>query len=1042
MKNGLTNLKLETKASTRQPVHMILYIFFLALLSFGFLSHVLEYMMMRQQIEQAASYYRPVGRVSAVSDPKVGDISEAAGLIEESDEILYSSRNVVTFGALSDLYTPNILTAFGDYWANNTCYFYGSLVSKSHNTLEYPITLHDNLEQTYTEEYSFHVKVTEIHCALPEFMQVGDTVRLLLYSNDEVEMEQLFEQMELNETYLYGTMAKQTTQQTIGSINYAFYMGLGSAEQKFYYCKPDFSDVTENQREWIEDDMERQFINTRGLSICSISDVAFSEVALDLYRLREGRWINQSDEEKGRRVCVVHQNMAELRGVEIGDEISIDLYDVMTGISDGALLPALIGQEKYDNWREIETVSQTYTVVGIFGFKGNTMMGASMVFVPPSSIPQAWTEQWKGNYLGSNYFYFVLESPDRIETFLAEHELELSEMGYTVRFEDHGWAKFQESAEPMLQTSLTSSIIYGVLMVCTIVLLAVLAVLSKRKELAIMRALGVTACAAGVNGFVPLFMVGTLGIIAGAGIAWFYLRKEAAELLRGLTNMIAVEAELHIPTGYYMLIVGCVVFLWAVIILSLLIYQLQKPVLVQLQGGQETGRQTQKTLLSEEKHSGIHRAEKNSEFKATGHSVLVSSGNEYRGKIRFQMQMRLICYYSIRIRWRTALTILITSGFLVMIPAINFFLQYNEKQIDYLYHTVEITGDVQQKSSIQSGYDVGVVPVSVVEELKRKETLKSLYLEMETTAILYDIEPILNQIPKVTLVEYLTVHGLDKWQGSNLEQSGMEIEYLPGFDETFLTSKDINANGWIVMNSAVMAQYGLDLDDEIYLRYLNHTKDCFYRYRIIGRITADHGSNIDIIIRSKEMEGQEKAGYIDVCYSTVKFSLYRSVNKELEFFQKEMEELLSTVEATRITELVCTLNDDELTMAVEPLEQGNRLMEILYPILLVISVLVSAGVAILLMLPRRKEAAIMRVLGTRKRYTVMVFAGGHMLACMVGILVALFGMWYMASWLYKWVWSSLLICIGLYLLGSLVGSFIGAWTLVSGKPLELLQVKE
>lgn len=1038
------NLKNGIKTTFRQLIRLIIYIAFLAILSFGFLSHLLEYQMMSQQVEQAAGYYRPVGHIQPTGDT-YGDISDGADLVEASEDVLYSSRHHMIFATMTEGYTPDIDARRSILSGNNICYFTGTLLTKTLNEFDEPMLIPG--DTTYTYEYVFYVQVDEIISVLPEYMNVGDKVRVLLYSNGEEDIQEIFDNVEIGEVYLYNVTALLNGRNKVGSENYGFYLDAKNAAMMI--CKTDFSDISEEERVQIERDMSRQEVNIRGLAVNSLSDVSFSDVATGMFRLLEGRWITQADEEEGRKVCVVHQNMAELRGYSIGDEITIELYDMQLLMTCGILSPFIVGQENYDHWNDVETVAETYEIVGICGLQDRkAVVGSSTVFVPSSSIPQEWRARWKQEVsLTKDKFYFVLEHPDRVVAFMEDYEDDLSEMGYMITFADNGWDKFQEAAQPMLQSALMGALVFGVLMTVSMILLTVLIVLSRRRDMAIMRALGNSQSQTIAAHFWPLFFVGGIGIMTGAGISWRYVNQEAEKLLSGLTSLLASDTSLDISSRLLLVETGSVLLLWAIMLVAFIVLQQHKPVLDQLQGNQsiaKTRKYTKSDASSEEKSSenvgakSLHASDDKRVFGTVNGEMSGNNGGSSRNLL-----LRLTQQYVLRTPGRTALIILITCGFVVVLSAMAFYILYNERQMEHLYQTVEVTGSIERKSDLASGLDAGVVPLNVVQTLKSYDSVKRLYLEMDVAVNLVSVYPIPNEDPYIVPYQLTTVRGLKKWEGSTLEQEGLQIEFLEGYDESFLTSQDKRANGWIVMSGKLMDEHGIEMNEEIILRYNQQAYDVLYSYRIIGRL-LDEGSETSttgIVMRSKELECLH-TGAIKAHYSAVEFVVDPSENLHITEFQEKVDQLLSTVASREVTQLVCVMDDEELTMAIEPLEQGNRLMEILYPILLAVFVLVSVGVAVLLMLPRRKEAAIMRVLGTRKRHAMTVFVGGHMLTCILGILVALVGMWWVAPWLYKWIWGRMLTCIALSLAGSLAGSLIGAWTLVSGKPLELLQVKE
>jgi ABC-type antimicrobial peptide transport system permease subunit len=117
-------------------------------------------------------------------------------------------------------------------------------------------------------------------------------------------------------------------------------------------------------------------------------------------------------------------------------------------------------------------------------------------------------------------------------------------------------------------------------------------------------------------------------------------------------------------------------------------------------------------------------------------------------------------------------------------------------------------------------------------------------------------------------------------------------------------------------------------------------------------------------------------------------------------------------------------------------------MRILYPITVAMATLIATGAAVLLMFQNAKEAAVMRMLGQTKRGTRIMLNAEQVILCLVGLLLGLVGLAVMRRDFFAILsWQSLM-CAGLYLLGSLIGSITGAVLITNKPPLELLQVRE
>jgi ABC-type lipoprotein release transport system permease subunit len=173
-------------------------------------------------------------------------------------------------------------------------------------------------------------------------------------------------------------------------------------------------------------------------------------------------------------------------------------------------------------------------------------------------------------------------------------------------------------------------------------------------------------------------------------------------------------------------------------------------------------------------------------------------------------------------------------------------------------------------------------------------------------------------------------------------------------------------------------------------------------------------------------------------YTVAHFVLDPSRNRELSQFKVEMEEVLNLYGG----EIRLVVWDEELRIVVAQLEKNISLLEVLYPVMIGVSVLVGAGLCFLMLLQATREAAILRILGTTRSSVRLALFSEPVILSMIGVIISL--------GITSLLWTttgqvpigSLLTSAGLYLLGALIGSISGAIMVTNKKPLELLQVKE
>ena len=138
--------------------------------------------------------------------------------------------------------------------------------------------------------------------------------------------------------------------------------------------------------------------------------------------------------------------------------------------------------------------------------------------------------------------------------------------------------------------------------------------------------------------------------------------------------------------------------------------------------------------------------------------------------------------------------------------------------------------------------------------------------------------------------------------------------------------------------------------------------------------------------------------------------------------------------------------NEELKQAVEPLTDSIVLMKLLYPVIVVLSVLVAAGVSVLFVMLSAKEAAILRVQGTTRLRTVLMLSLQQVFTCFAGLLVGLIGILLYMGGTRPDLLASLapgaVLCAMLYLIAGIAGAVASSAAVTGKNPLEMLQVKE
>lgn len=170
-------------------------------------------------------------------------------------------------------------------------------------------------------------------------------------------------------------------------------------------------------------------------------------------------------------------------------------------------------------------------------------------------------------------------------------------------------------------------------------------------------------------------------------------------------------------------------------------------------------------------------------------------------------------------------------------------------------------------------------------------------------------------------------------------------------------------------------------------------------------------------------------------YTTVQFTLDPEQNRKMDEFRDVSDQVMEKTGAKE-QRLALQLRDSELRQTVEPMEKNITLMKILYPIANAVSVLAAIGLSILFLFQRRREAAILRVLGVTRSKTRLILILELLLVNVAGMLL---GAGLTALLTGSGGVAAMPLALGCYFTGCLMGTIAGAVWVTNGGPLELLQ---
>ena len=276
----------------------------------------------------------------------------------------------------------------------------------------------------------------------------------------------------------------------------------------------------------------------------------------------------------------------------------------------------------------------------------------------------------------------------------------------------------------------------------------------------------------------------------------------------------------------------------------------------------------------------------------------------------------------------------------------------------------------------------------------------------------------------------------------------MAFEFAPGFGEedfAYVPGRPVP----VILTEQLLYDRGLSLGDETYLVLLVlgdwvqtwHARPVQVQtwYTKPAHVIASHNNNItnvslqgSVLIPLEALEafpGQENT------YITFTFNINPAYNRDM----RTVHIALTNAIRTLLPRPNVILQDEELRLVVGVLEQNLELLRLLYPVAVGLTVLIGLGISMLLVLQTAKNAAIIRVLGTRLAVTRCVLVAEQLLICMLGLALG-FAVLMILGWGFGA--ASILELVGFYLAAAAIGTIAGAVLVTMKPPLELLQVRE
>ncbi|MCL2422008.1 MAG: hypothetical protein FWD03_09135 [Defluviitaleaceae bacterium] len=268
----------------------------------------------------------------------------------------------------------------------------------------------------------------------------------------------------------------------------------------------------------------------------------------------------------------------------------------------------------------------------------------------------------------------------------------------------------------------------------------------------------------------------------------------------------------------------------------------------------------------------------------------------------------------------------------------------------------------------------------------------------------------------------------------------MQIQFAPELTEDSFVYTD-DAPIPIILSQALAQEHGLAPGDSAYIVYYQPIlfRQGDWHYSSVMILGIHDGQALQNIVQEGAvipLPALETMFGDLTGFNTVKFTIDPSFNRELATVSQEINNTMRLNRYPWREAVRADIWDQELRFGVASLAQHVVLLRLLFPIAMVISAIIGASLAMLLVLQNAKNAAIMRILGTPKPKAFFTLWLWQITICVAGGLTGLL------LTIVIGLRTDLIIVTVPYLTGAIIGAATGALLVTGRAPLDMLQVKE
>ena len=375
------------------------------------------------------------------------------------------------------------------------------------------------------------------------------------------------------------------------TVSRSLLYGVGDDFRKDWW--PYFTDITDLPENYLETE---DFAELRALIEVSEADrhtfdVVYTDNMASIRRVfREQLTVVQggflTPEDEGKPVCVVSEAFLSQTGLHLGDNIDLKLGNVL--MEQYAPVGAVaVTKGRYSS----EWTPASFTIVGSYAdaedgawlyrdlywaYSDNT------VFVPASFLPESCDTE--NHLFRPGEISFVVGEAKNIPAFDTQGLPLVDEMGLDYEFSDHNWTAVAEKMNVVKTASLARLLAFAAAALLAVALTVYLFLVRRKKEYAILRALGCPRKDAANALSLPLLFLAVVSVLVGTAAAWLRAGLSGQAAPEAFSDGLETLPQMSVP-GYALAFLG---FLCLIALLSFLYLN-------------KLGKKSPLTLLQEEK---------------------------------------------------------------------------------------------------------------------------------------------------------------------------------------------------------------------------------------------------------------------------------------------------------------------------------------------------------------------------------------------------------------------------------------------------------